>query len=378
MARRKRRTHGDGTVYQKRPGYWCAQVRYTGQRITASGPTADAARRGLAEKLANVGDVGQEPGRGETTVGEYLNSWIDDLRATEALKPSTWRRYESIARCYLTPRLGDRRLVDLTKQDVAALIRDARGGLVSGHEGRRASETTLHHVHAVLRVALESAVSQDLVDRNVARLLRAPAMRHRPKVIIGRAEAARLIAAAQGTPFGAAVILGVATGMREGEILGLRRGDINFETGELAVESTAGRGYDGQWELGEPKTEAGKRSISLPGFALRALREHLSRQDPPSVLVFPARDGKVMPGSGFLATHFYPTLAKAGLGKMPFHDLRHSAATIMSEMEVDMVTVSKLLGHSTPTITMKLYGHTTSTLKVRAAQKVDAALGGGR
>jgi integrase len=187
--------------------------------------------------------------------------------------------------------LGERTLGELTKQDVANLIRDARAGLVTGRSGKRASETTLHHVHAVLRVGLGSALEQGLIDRNVARLLKAPSMRHRPKVILDRAEARRLMTAARGTPFGAAIILGLPTGMREGEILGLRRGDVDFERSELVVSSTVRIGYNGRWELGEPKTEAGQRSIPLPDFALDALREHLARQDPPSLLVFPSADG---------------------------------------------------------------------------------------
>jgi integrase len=376
MARTKRRTHGEGTVYEKRPGYWAAQIRCRGQRITASGETADVARRNLQAKLDSLDESGR-PAAADWTVGAFLTIWIDELRATEALKPSTWRRYEVIVRRYLIPGLGGHRLSELSKHDLAAFIRDARSGLVSPRGGGSGpGETTLHHIHAVLRVALESAVQQDLIEHNVAKLLKAPSVRHRPKVILDGEQAARLVRAARGEPFGAAVILGIATGMREGEILGLRRNDLKLREGEVLVTSNAQDGYSGKRELVEPKTEAGKRAIPLPDFAVEALREHLAAQDPPSLLVFPSASGEPIRRDRFLRSCFYPILRKAGLPQMPFHDLRHSAATMLMEMEVDAGTVSKMLGHASPSITLNLYGHVTSTMKRRAAAKVQQLIGG--
>jgi integrase len=378
MARSKRRTHGEGTVYEKRPGYWSAQIRYAGQRLTASGPTADAARRSLAAKLDEVDETRRPRAAADWTVGRFLTEWKNDLRATEALKASTWHRYDALVRCYLIPGLGSIRLVDLSKQHVAHLIRDIRAGQITGRQGRRASETTLHHIHAVLRVALESAVEQELVNQNVARLLKAPSVRLRPKVILDKKQAARLIEAARTHPCGAAVILGIATGMREGEILALRRRDLKLDAGELLVSTNLQDGYTMQRELVDPKSEAGKRAIPLPKFATEALRDHLARQDPPSPFVFPGGSGKPLWRQGFLRWTFYPILRQAGLPQMPFHDLRHSAATLMMEMEVDAGTVSRILGHASPAITLQLYGHVTTSMKRRAADKVDQLLGNGR
>jgi integrase len=375
VAGRKRRTHGEGTVYRKRPDYWQAQLRCDGERITASGRTADEARRNLAAKLQERerGRMRRRSPAADLELGAFLRGWIDDLRSTEAMKPSAWYRYESIVRLYLIPGLGAVRLADLTKTDVATLIRDAREGRVSG---RRLSDTSLHHVHAVLRTALQTALDQELVDRNVARLVRAPAMKHKDKVILTREEAARLLRAARGARLEAAIVLGVTTGMREGEILGLRHQDLDLDAGALQVEKNATPGYSGRMELGSPKTEAGRQTIVLPQVAIEALRAHLVEQQPWSLLVFPSRSGEILSGCNFLRHHFQPVLARAGLRHMPFHDLRHSAATLLKELGVDDVTVSRILGRSTPAITMKLYGHVTPRLHREAADKMDTILGG--
>lgn len=375
MAGKKRRTRGEGTVYEKRPGHWAAQIRCGGERITAYGPTSDIARRHLADKLADRETRAKGASR-DLTVGEYLAIWINELRATEALKPSTWRRYESTARIYLIPLIGDRRLRELSKQDVAEVIRASRTpGII---RDRHVSETTIHHVHAILRCALQAAVDQDLLDRNVAKLVRGPSMRHRPKVILDSKQASALVTAAKGEALGAAIILSIATGMREGEVLGLTRGQLDLGKCRLAVTSNAQVSYTGKRELGSPKTEAGNRVIMLPAFARDALEEHLARQSPPSVLVFPDPEtGELISDSRFLRSHFHPILAKAGLPKMPFHDLRHSAATLLKERGVDDVTVSRILGHSSPVITMKLYGHVTASLEERAARAMDEVLGTG-
>lgn len=133
VAGRKRRTYGEGTVYRKRPDYWQAQLRCDGERVTASGRTPDEARRNLAAKLQERegGRLDRRSRPVDIELGAFLRGWIDDLRSTEALKPSAWYRYESIVRLYLIPGLGGRRLADLTKSDVATLIREAREGRIS-------------------------------------------------------------------------------------------------------------------------------------------------------------------------------------------------------------------------------------------------------
>jgi integrase len=367
-----RRTYGEGTVYPFRAG-WRAQARIDGVRIGASGATPQEARKNLRARVKahKARQEWEAAGLTLLTVTEYLEGWINDLRDTQAVRPRTWRRYESIVRVYLEPLLGHLSLANLTADDVTGLFRTAML--------RRLTATSQHHVHAVLRAALANALRGGVIDRNVAALVKPPAMIHRDKVILDGAKARRLIGAARGERLGAAVILGVATGMREGEILGLRRRDVLLDRRQLRIERTGNVDYDGRPDLGTPKTEHARRTVELPVAAVDALAEHLATMPgtEPTRLLFPSPTGGILPGPGFLRRHFHPILDKAGLDPMPFHDLRHSAGTILKEMGVDEVTISRILGHASPAITAKFYGHVTPRLLAGATAKMDEALGDG-
>jgi integrase len=376
VRQRQRRTWGEGTVYEFRPGAWLAQVRVGGRRLSATGPSATAAQQRLtakveAERRAAAGGV-VEPVATVPTVGEYLTAWVEGLRTSRARKPSTWRRYESVVRLHLVPFLGARRLDELSTHDVLDLLGTARAG---GTSGRRQGDTSLHHLHSVLRSGIQRAVDEGLLDRNVVRLVEAPPMRHRDRVILSAAQAGRLLRAARGARLEAAIVLGVCTGMREGEILGLRAADVDLAAGCLHVRKSAGRDYEGRPALDDPKTERSRRRIDLPQVAITALRAHMERDAPATLTLFPSARGSILSGTNFLRHHFHPVLRAARLPRMPFHDLRHSAATILQEMGVDEVTISEVLGHSTPAITTRLYGHATPRLRREAAARMDAALG---
>jgi integrase len=376
VGQRQRRTWGEGTVYEFRPGAWLAQLRLDGRRLSATGPSATAARQRLAEKVeaerrAAAGAV-VEPAATVPTVGEYLTAWVEGLRTGRARRPSTWRRYESVVRLHLVPFLGARRLDRLSTGDVVDLLATARAG---GTSGRRQGDTSLHHLHSVLRNGIQQAVDEGLLDRNVVRLVEAPAMRHRHRVILSAAQAGRLLRAARGARLEAAIVLGVCTGMREGEILGLRAADLDLAAGCLRVRKNAGPDYDGRLALDDPRTERSRRRIDLPQVAITALRAHLEREPPGTPTLFPSARGSILSATSFLLHHFHPVLRAAGLPQMPFHDLRHSAATILQEMGVGEVTISEILGHSTPAITTRLYGHATARLRKEAAARRDAALG---
>jgi integrase len=150
---------------------------------------------------------------------------------------------------------------------------------------------------------------------------------------------------------------------------------VNLPSATVAIEKSVGIGYTGEVELATPKTEAAHRTIPLAGIAVDALHRHFEAQDPPSLFVFPSRRGQLLRSTSFLHYHFHPVLDAAGLPRMPFHDLRHSAATLLKEMDVDLLTVSRVLGHASPATTMQFYGHVTPRLMAGAAEKMDALLG---
>jgi integrase len=240
--------------------------------------------------------------------------------------------------------------------------------------------STVALIHAVLHKALENAVKWNLVSRNVASLVSVPHSDPHEVRALTSDEARRLIEAAQGHWLEPLLILALTTGMRRGELLGLRWSDIDVSRGMLHVRRTANR-YPGYGFVeNDPKTKRSRRNIMLSDIALQALRDHQLLQTKVKTeaheqwqerdLVFSDHSG------GFLTPetvwrHFQSLLEKAALPHMRFHDLRHSAATILLTMGVHPKVVQELLGHSTIAITMDTYSHLLPSMQRDAAGKMN-------
>lgn len=369
-----RRTYGEGTVYEERPGRWRAQIRLgPGVRLSAGGGSAGEARRRLAAKLEAHAQGVEEPGRTDR-LGEFLICWLAESRG--AVKAGTWRQRDTIIRRHLVPHLGHRRLSELRADDLAHLYRGLRDGTLARPPRCRTgrppsttlSETTLHHVHSVLRLALDDAVARGLVMRNVARIIRRPpVVDPKAKVILLPEQANRLLGAVQGQPLEALVTLALTTGMRQGELLGLRWAAVDVQAGTLTVETNSQRGYEGRLELTRPKTRASTgRILRLSSVAAGALRRHRARQGPRSLLVFPTSRGALM-SPPVLRRAFGQILASAELDRMAFHDLRHTYATLAILSGVPIEEVSYNLGHASPAITWRIYFHHVQQLRQHAA-----------
>ncbi len=369
---RLHRTSGEGTVYEERPGTWRAQIMVQGRRVSASGSTAAAARAGLAAKLAQL--EAADHAADETTVEGFLREWLTRLREMRLVKPQTWLRYESRTRQYLIPALGHLRLRDLTRRHVTDMLMAAHRGEL-GSSGPLAPRTVLH-LRNLLSGALEAAMDEELIDRNVARGVPTPRQVPREATILSPDQARRLMTLAAGRRAEAAIVLTVCTGMRLGELLGLRRADVDIAAGSLVVRETLQEDYDGSLMLGDPKGSRSIRPVPLPAVAVEALRRHLEAPERSArVLVFPNADGGLWARNNFFRDVWAPLRKDAGLDDMHFHDLRHSANTILRELGVDDVTRARILGHSR-VVNNDTYGHTTDPLLRQAAERMNEALRG--
>jgi integrase len=368
-----RRTAGEGTVYRVRPEYWLAQIRLGGG---ARGKTAEAARAALATKVAARQAAAMAVD--ETTLAGWLTHWIKHLRDMRLVKPQTWLIYESRTTQYLIPALGHLRLADLTRRDVSDMLADAANGRITG---RKLAPRTVLHFRNLLSGAMEAAMDEDLVDRNVAHGVRTPRIVEREPVILSTEQAVALMAQAanmSGRAAGrglAAIILSVSTGIRLGELLGLRRADVDLAAANLTVRTTQQFDYDRSIVLGDPKGRRSRRTVPLPTAAVAALQRHLDAQDPPNVLVFPNERGGHWLPSDFHKYVWGPLRKAAGLGDMHWHDLRHSANTILRAQGVDSVTRARMLGHS-GIVNDEVYGHTSDPMMRAAAEAMGAALAG--
>jgi integrase len=199
-------------------------------------------------------------------------------------------------------------------------------------------------------------------------------------------QAQHLLAVVKGHQLEALITLALATGMRHGELVGLQWSDIDFEEESLTVRRIVNWLGRYKYVEGEPKTEQSRRKIMLAPFVMRVLREHRIRQKEARLkagiswqehhLVFCNRRGGFL-NPNILLRHFYQLLDEAGLPRIRLHDLRHSAATILLSMGINIKVVQEMLGHSQVSMTLGIYGHTLPVMQQEALDKLDALFGKG-
>jgi integrase len=160
-------------------------------------------------------------------------------------------------------------------------------------------------------------------------------------------------------------LIAVGCGLREGEILGLERRDVNLEEGILQVRQTV-ISIRGKLSIGEPKTDKAKRAVAIPGFVADVLKDHLKKDG----LLFTTSSGKPVSPRNLLR-HFHLSLARAGIPRVKFHSLRHSYATIQLISGTNPKIVQEALGHSTITLTLDTYSHIIPTLQKEAAENIN-------
>ena len=361
----KRRGHGEGTLYQRPDGKWCAQLDLgwrEGRRVRRS--LYGATRREVVEKLAaarRAVDAGLQPTTDRLTVAAYLEDWLESRR--DKIRPATWRRYAGIVRTHHVPRLGRIPLSKLSPGDVEAMLRDMPG-----------SARTRHHARAVLRTALARAVAHGLVLRNAAALASAPRVEHREVQSLSPQHVRRLLESVRGDRDEALYIVAIATGLRQGELLGLRWSDVDLSGGTLRVCHALQR-VDGSLQLVETKTARSRRTVTLPAIALDALRAHRAAQDGQigSMYVFTTATGTPLDGTN-VTKRLQAVLAAARLPHVTFHALRHTTASLLLAQGVHPRVVMEQLGHSQIALTMNTYSHVIPVLERDAADRLNAIL----
>jgi len=310
------------------------------------------------------------------TVGMYLDRWLrDSVRGS--VRESTFDRDSYLVRVHITPALGRVKLKKLTALDVQTLYRDRLdNGL---------SPATVNKIHAVLHKALSQAMRWSLIPRNVAEAVNAPRPASEEMRPLSRAETRKLLNTARGDRLEALYVLAVTTGMRRGELLGLKWSDIDLENARLRVQRTLTRIDNGKrLALGEPKTTKSRRTIRLTEIAVEALRGHLERQlreieilgdlYVDQGLVFTTGVGTPINPSNLRQRSLAPLLNKAGLPPIRFHDLRHTCATLLLSKGVHPKFVQELLGHATIAITLDTYSHFIPSMGDQTARAMQEAL----
>ena len=366
-----RRGHGEGSIYQRADGRWAAAVGlgWTGgkrRRKVLYGST----RREVADKLARAVRAHRE-GRlltdERTTFDAFMDTWLTAVRPS--LRPGTWQRYEQYARLHSVPMLGRRPLSRIGPADLQLLYADR---LAAG-----CSPTSVRHLHRFLHRVFDQAVRWGAATRSPVTLVDPPRVTRHEFHALTPDEARSLLAGLRGDRLSALYVLALTTGMRQGELLALRWADLDLPGRRLAVRGSLHRDPGGGWTIREPKTERSRRQVLLPPMAAKALQAHRLRQNAERLhagpsweengLVFPNHVGRPLSAQNLLQRHFHPLLERLSLPKIRFHDLRHTAATLLLAEGVHPKMVSEMLGHTEIGITLNLYSHVTPAMHESAA-----------
>ncbi len=345
-----RRAKGEGGIYKRKDGRWAGQYTVDTavgtKRKYVYGKTRKEAAAKLAAALVDR-DAGLVPCAAEDmTLGQYLHRWLDSTRST--VRIGTWKQYEMIVRLHLEPTLGSTRLEKLNALQIQSLYTRK---LEEGVAPRR-----VRYVHATIHKALNDAVRWQLVTRNVAQAVKPP--RYVPPEInpLDAEQVKALLRAARGDKLEALYVLAVTTGMRIGEILGLKWSDLDLEAGVLRVSRTVSGNV-----VNPPKTASGRRTIRLTALAVGALR----KREREGEWIFCSSVGTTIDVCNFHKNSWRPLLRRAGLPRARVHDLRHTAATLMLSRGVPVKVVSEMLGHSDVSITLSIYAHVLQICRAR-------------
>jgi integrase len=357
-SRKRRRTNGDGSVYKRQDGYWVGAF-YTHttsgarKRVVVYGKTLTEARDklGKAQQQARAGvPVPDESWK----LGPYLAYWLEHV-VKRNRRPATYALYEMIIRLYLIPGLGTR---GLTRLSVATVQMFLNQRLEAGDSVRK-----VHIMRTVLSAALARAVREELITRNVARSVELPSWQRGTIQPRTADEAKRFLIAAKSDPLCAAFVLLVLCGVRRGEVLGLRWGDIEFDRGVFRISQQVQR-IRGELLIGPVKTSAGVRTLPLLDLVCQALKLQAERQAsyraamgsawPQTDLVFTTRTGRpIEPRS--LVRSFRRICEENKIRTSKVHHLRRTVASLLKDLRVPARDAQKILGHARISTTLEIY-----------------------
>ncbi len=351
----ERRVNGEGTQIKKhaKGGYYKA-ITLDGKRKFIYGKTKAV----VAEKEKEVRKEFDEGVTGEPiTLGDFMKRWLDDS-VRSSVRRSTWDRYERITRVHITPELGRTKVKNLKPLQVQSLY--SKKLLDQGLSPR-----SVQYIHRTLSKALREAVGWGYVARNVCDSVTPPKPKTKEFTPLSPDQVGILLAATDNLRDRALILMAVTTGMRQGELLGLRWGDIDLKEKVVRVRRSLSITTEGV-SFVPPKSAKGKRSIGLTTSTVTVLEAHRGEEDDDEALVFGTRCGTPWAPQNLVRRSFKPLLKRAGLPDIRFHDLRHTCATLLFSRNVHPKVVQEMLGHSTISLTLDTYSHYVPSLGEKA------------
>jgi integrase len=373
-----KRANQEGSVYKRRDGRWVASIVLdNSKRRSIYKKTQQEAIKAL-KKANQEKDSGILFSSEDQTLEAFLTNWLQDS-VRQRVRERTYGRYRELIILHIVPVLGKIKLRKLSPQHLQKLYNQK---LEEGY-----APQTVKHIHRVLHCALNDALRWQLVSRNVSGAVDAPRVPMKEMQALSGEQARQFLKAAQGDPLEALYVLALTTGMRQGELLGLQWEDLDLDQGIIQVRRTITRLVGKGFVVLEPKTPKSRRKIHLTNLAVEALTCHRIRQNEARLAarvawseqrwVFCNAIGRPIDVGNMIRRSFRPILVKAGLPLMRFHELRHSAASLLLSINVHPKIVQDLLGHSNVGTTLDIYSHVLPSLQEEAANRLNALLSEG-
>ena len=374
----KRRPSGDGMVRKREDGRWEGRIvighkengapifRYiyasTQKELTAKLRQNINAYQGV--------DLTEES---KMTLSEWLDRWLEQMASV--LRPSTLDHYRNDLEHHVKPYLGQKRLTQITAADLRKLYDTLkqRGRLrPRPGQSRGLSTTTFHGVHTTLHAALNKAVEEKLIFCNPSDGCKLPSAKPREMQVLTPEEIQRLLIQAREDDCYELLLLELSTGIRRGEICALKWDDLNFKTEALKVERQVHR-VKGELVVSQPKTKASNRSVVLPAPVLTVLKSYKKTVHSQWMFPSPVKEDSPQDPTA-VRKKLSIILERADCKHIRFHDLRHTFATASLEHDMDVKTLSTIIGHVSSSTTLNIYTHVTDEMQRTAAAKIDLGI----
>ena len=384
-----KRNNGEGSVFKRSDGKWCACCYVQGpdgvpKRKYMYASTQKEAKQKLKE-LKALNDIDPDA---HMTLEQWMYTWLDRYKK-DMVKRTTYDSYLLNVETHVAgTKLGNTELCNLNTDILQAFYVSKLRGL----DGKKIlSRRTVEYLKTIIGGALKQAYKNELIKKNYNDFTVLPKAEEKEIEPLTVDEVQKVLKAAEGTPMYALIVLDIFTGMRKGEILGLQWEYVDFENKCLYVRKNLCRvksdvsvsGKKTEFVLMSPKTKKSNRTIPLTDEVIHVLKQHKTQQNITKMkyrdvyqdndIVFAKWDGTFEDPREVLR-RFHSIVAKAGVRKCRFHDLRHTFASILLNEGESMKNIQELLGHSTITTTMDVYSHISQTSKKRSIDKLEHAV----
>lgn len=390
----KKRGHGEGSISQRKDGRWMGQITLgidpatkKAKRITFYGKTRREVQDKIREAL-NLKERGLLSEPSKLTLEEWLDTWLNDYKKQE-LKPSTWASYKGLIDNYIKPDLGKYKLNKLRTNDIQRFYNNK---LENGRKTQKQNDKqelkglstrTVKYIHTVLKAALAQAEKEGHIPGNPAAATTQPRQQKKEITPLSVEQVQHFLNSVKDNWLYPLFVTDLGTGLRRGELLGLKWADINLDDGTAMVRRSLIQ-INSQVILQEnTKTKSSTATVKLPDTVVKELKKVKKQQAQDRLFlgeayqdlgfVFAWPDGRPI-RPDYLYHQFKILLKTNGLPDARFHDLRHTFCTLLMEAGEDLATVSKLARHSSYSITADIYGHLTKKMQDQAADKLDSIL----